>query len=79
VWGSNDNIVWGSNIVWGNNIVWASDDNIVWGSNIVWGNTLIGSSYGGSVTWGLTVDDPSSTVWGSLSSAGPSGSVLTSP
>ena len=79
VWGSNDNIVWGSNIVWGNNIVWASDDNIVWGSNIVWGNTLIGSSYGASVTWGLMVDDPSSTVWGSLSSAGPSGSVLTSP
>jgi serine protease AprX len=79
VWGSDDNIVWGSNIVWGNNIVWASDDNIVWGSNIVWGNTLIGSSYGNSVTWGLTVDDPSLTVWGSLNNAGLSGSVLTSP
>jgi hypothetical protein len=51
----------------------------VWGSNIVWGNTLIGSSYGKSVTWGLTVDDPSSTVWGSLNNAALSGSVLTSP
>jgi serine protease AprX len=79
VWGSDDNIVWGSNIVWGNNIVWASDDNIVWGSNIVWGNTLIGSSYGNSITWGLTVDDPTSTVWGSLSSVGLNGLVLTSP
>ena len=66
VWGSSDNIVWGSNIVWGNNIVWASDDNIVWGSNIVWGNTLIGSTYGTSITWGMAVDDPSQTVWGTL-------------
>jgi serine protease AprX len=80
VWGSNDNIVWGSNIVWGNNIVWASDDNIVWGSNIVWGNTLIGSSYGKSVTWGMVVDNPSLTVWGSLKGfGGLTGAVLTSP
>ena len=79
VWGSSDNIVWGSNIVWGNNIVWGSSDNIVWGSNIVWGNTLIGSSYGNSTIWGMTVDDPSSTAWGSLSGAGPNGSVLVSP
>ena len=79
VWGSSDNIVWGSNIVWGNNIVWGSSDNIVWGSNIVWGNTLIGSSYGNSTIWGMTVDDPSATAWGSLSGAGSNGSVLASP
>jgi serine protease AprX len=81
VWGSsNDNIVWGSNIVWGNNIVWASDDNIVWGSNIVWGNTLLGSAYGTSITWGMAVDDPSQTVWGTLNgSVGSTGFVLTSP
>jgi subtilisin family serine protease len=80
VWGSSDNIVWGSNIVWGNNIVWASDDNIVWGSNIVWGNTLLGSVYGSSITWGLAVDDPSQTEWGTLDGgAGSSGLVLTSP
>ena len=80
VWGSDDNIVWGSNIVWDDNIVWGSDDNIVWGSNIVWGNTLIGSSFGNSVTWGLTVDDPTQTVWGTLNgSAVSGGSILTSP
>ena len=82
VWGSSDNIVWGSsdNIVWGSNIVWASDDNIVWGSNIVWGNTLLGSVYGSSITWGMAVDDPSQTVWGTLNGgAGSTGLVLTSP
>ena len=80
VWGSNDNIVWGSNIVWDDNIVWGSDDNIVWGSNIVWGNTLVGSSYGNSVIWGMAVDDPTLTVWGTLNgSAVSSGSVLTAP
>ena len=80
VWGSNDNIVWGSNIVWDDNIVWGSDDNIVWGSNMVWGSTLIGSLYGTSVTWGMTVDDPALTVWGTLNnSAVASGSVLTAP
>ena len=80
VWGSNDNIVWGSNIVWDDNIVWGSDDNIVWGSNIVWGNTLVGSSYGNSVIWGMAVDDPTLTVWGTLNgSAVSSGSVLTTP
>jgi hypothetical protein len=80
VWGTDDNIVWGSddNIVWGSNIVW--DDNIVWGSNIVWGNTLLGSLYGTSVTWGMTVDDPTRTVWGTLNgSATSSGSTLTAP
>jgi serine protease AprX len=80
VWGSDDNIVWGSNIVWDDNIVWGSDDNIVWGSNIVWGNTLLGSLYGTSVTWGMTVDDPTRTVWGTLNgSATSSGSTLTAP
>jgi serine protease AprX len=81
VWGSDDNIVWGSNIVWGNNIVWASDDNIVWGSNIVWGNTLIGSTYGSSTTWGMAVDDPSQTAWGTLddTTGGSTGTILTSP
>ena len=80
VWGSDDNIVWGSNIVWDDNIVWGSDDNIVWGSNVVWGNTLIGSLYGTSVTWGMTVDDPTRTVWGTLNgSATSSGSTLTAP
>jgi hypothetical protein len=80
VWGSDDNIVWGSNIVWDDNIVWGSDDNIVWGSNIVWGNTLIGSTFGNSVTWGLTVDDPAQTTWGTLNgSAVLGGSILTSP
>jgi hypothetical protein len=80
VWGSNDNIVWGSNIVWGNNIVWGIDDNIVWGSNIVWGNTLLGSTYGTSTTWGMAVDDPSQTAWGTLDGGvGPTSVVLTSP
>jgi hypothetical protein len=80
VWGSDDNIVWGSNIVWDDNIVWGSDDNIVWGSNIVWGNQMIGSSYGTSVTWGLAVDDPASTVWGNLKgTTTPSWSLLTAP
>lgn len=82
VWGSGDNIVWGSNdnIVWGSNVVWASDDNIVWGSNIVWGNTMLGSTYGSSITWGMSVDDPSQTEWGTLDGgAGSNGLTLTSP
>ena len=80
VWGSDDNIVWGSNIVWDDNIVWGSDDNIVWGSNVVWGNQMIGSSYGTSVTWGLAVDDPASTVWGNLNGTTTSSwSLLTAP
>jgi hypothetical protein len=46
----------------------------------VWGNTLLGSVYGGSITWGMAVDDPSQTVWGTLDGgARPTGLVLRSP
>jgi serine protease AprX len=72
IWGTDDNVIWGTlnfdNVIWGtwdgDNIIWGTwdGDNVIWGTddNVIWGTFFEDDN----VIWGTNDDD--NVIWGTL-------------